>query len=179
MHCWSVWDMGGWWVGGKQMDDGVRMGGSDGFRTSREGVCVCLNWRGGRFAFFSHLSPRRSTSERGHGYWSCQHWPHLWSQHGKVFSPPSFYSEIYHSLTSLLQQRSKICYLHNPDLSHLRVWKHSVWTCVTHWLSCLIIWYFHGFCTARTKSGGKIHIMYVAQIKINLLLPNKHSNKGF
>lgn len=38
-------------------------------------------------------------------------------------------------MPSSLQQRSKICYLHNPDLSHLRVWKHCVWTCV---LSCLI-----------------------------------------
>lgn len=109
---------------------------------------------------FLTYPPHRSTSERGHGYRGGQHRPHLWSQHGKVFSPPSFFWEIYHALTPLLQQRSKICYLHNPDLSHLRPWKHSVRTCVTHWLSCLIIWYFHGFCTAKTKSGGRFQFMF-------------------
>lgn len=71
--------------------------------SGRESLCVCEcldprgaggrqagGRRGGVFASISHLSPRRSPSERGHGHRSGQHRPHLRSQHGKVFiiNPP-------------------------------------------------------------------------------------------
>lgn len=48
-----------WDVGGKQMGDGMRTGGTDGFRMGREGERVCVNkgGGGGGVAFFSHLSP--------------------------------------------------------------------------------------------------------------------------
>jgi len=72
------------WEDGGREGDKVRMGGADGFRMSREGVWGCvLRWGGSRFALFSHFFLCRSTSECGHGYRSGQHWPHLWSQHGK------------------------------------------------------------------------------------------------